>query len=197
MPVHFLTEEQKQRYGGYLGEPTQVQLEKYFYLDDVDHNLIRVRRGNHNRLGFAVQLGTVRFLGRFLELPLPVPSIVVAYLAAQLEIEDVSCLSRYEKRRPTHREHRQIIKHHYDYLDFSSQPHHWHFMRWLYDRAWVGTEGPSVLFDLATAYLLDKRLLLPGVSVLERAPIRNISIVVEASLTTILFPISSWVSMAW
>jgi hypothetical protein len=49
------------------------------FLDDVDRRLVDRRRGN--RLGFAFQLGTVRFLGASLGDPLDVPWPVVEYLA--------------------------------------------------------------------------------------------------------------------
>jgi Domain of unknown function (DUF4158) len=57
---------------------------------------------------------------------------------------------------------------HYSYRDFNSQPEHWRLVRWLYQRATLSAESPSLLFDLATARLVQRKILLPGVSVLAR-----------------------------
>ena len=117
MPVEFLTDAEAHAYGRFSGPPSRPELERAFFLDDLDKELVARRRGDHNRLGFALQLTSVRWLGTFLQDPLEVPREVVAYLAGQLDIADPACLDRYAARRITRFEHVEEIKAAYELRD--------------------------------------------------------------------------------
>jgi TnpA family transposase len=155
-------------YGRYAEPPSAAQLERFFHYEERDRALIDRRRGDHNRLGFAVQLGTVRCLGTFLARPADVPDVVAKRVAEELGIADPGRLAAYAKREPTHREHAGEIQREYGYRDFSEASARAELRGWLDARAWATAERPSVLFDLATARLIDAKVLLPGASVLAR-----------------------------
>ncbi len=90
MPVEFLTDDEAAAYGLYTGPPSREELDRMFFLDDEDRELVVKRRGDHTGLGFALQLATVRLLGTFLHDPLDVPGEVLDRLAGQLGIDDPS-----------------------------------------------------------------------------------------------------------
>jgi len=46
VPVEFLTDEQVAAYGKFAEEPTRPELERFFFLGDVDRDLIVRRRSN-------------------------------------------------------------------------------------------------------------------------------------------------------
>ena len=121
MPIDFLSAGQLATYGRYAEPPSAAQLERFFHFDERDRALIERRRGDHNRLGFAVQLGTVRFLGTFLARPTEVPEIVAGRVAEELAVDDPGCLADYARREPTHREHAGEIQREYGYRDFSER----------------------------------------------------------------------------
>jgi hypothetical protein len=167
VPVSILSDEQRKNYGRYTGVPSPHDLTRYFHLDDTDHALIAKKRGEHNRLGFAAQLATVRYLGTFLDDPLAVPAPVLHTLAKQLRIEAIDGTHAYsigEQRL----EHALEIRTAYGYVEITEPRAGFRLSRWLYALCWTGTDRPSILFERATAWLVTHKVLLPGCSTLER-----------------------------
>lgn len=168
MPVEFLSDEQAAVYGQFSGEPSRPELERFFFLDDADLRRVQVRRGEHSRVGFAVQLGTVRFLGMFLSDWAKVPPGVVRYVADQVvpaaQVEGL--MHRYATRDKTPLEHSWEIRDALGYRDFPSAEGM--TREFLEARAWTRPERPSQLFDQVVAWLRTEKILLPGVSVLAR-----------------------------
>lgn len=166
MAVEFLTDEQAARYGSFHEAPSRAELERYFFLDDADREAVQAKRRSHNRLGFAVQLTSVRFLGRFMADPRQVPAEVAECLAGQLDIEDASCLKLYGERDGTARTHAREIQEAGGWRDFAEVREK--LAGWLDARAWTTGDGPKALFDAAAGWLREGRVLLPGVSRLAR-----------------------------
>jgi hypothetical protein len=109
---------------------------------------------------------TVRSLGLFLADPLDVPNAVLEYLAGQLDIADPSCVKRYTERRTTRFEHAQEIKGALGLSDFADAEHE--YIGWVDARAWTTGDGPKAVFNDAVAWLLERSVLLPGVTTLAR-----------------------------
>lgn len=120
-------------------------------------------------------MATVRFLGTFLEDPADVPAGAVGHVVEQLAaaglVGDVAGACRGLKvyrDAEVRRDHQAEIRSRLGYRDFGDPGVQFGLLRWLYGRAWVAAERPSVLFDLATARLVEAKVLLPGASVLAR-----------------------------
>ncbi|MCL6526423.1 MAG: DUF4158 domain-containing protein [Thermaceae bacterium] len=148
MPFEFLSDDHLARYGQFDGDPNPQQLMDYFKLSEHDFKLVHLKMGLHTRLGMAIQLGTLRFLGTFLSDPTAVPKVVVRYVAEQLDIRDARILGRYLSRH-TRFEHAKTIRDHLGYKAFDPFEA-FRLHRMLYARLLVTDERPIKLFDECT-----------------------------------------------
>jgi hypothetical protein len=149
MPTRTLSEARRAAYGRYPSQVSADQLARCFHLDRRDRALIAGLRGAHNRVGFAAQLGTVRFLG---VLPTDadfVPRVVVATLAHQLD-ELPPCLDAYWRGRQRWR-HAGLIRARYGYRDLEEAGiARFRLTRWLYALCWTGDDRLGLLTERAT-----------------------------------------------
>jgi TnpA family transposase len=82
----------------------------FFTLSTVDKELIFNHRGDHNRLGFALQLCTLRYLGYCPDDFIHITQTVTGYLAKQLDIlSPVPLILQYGQREHTRTDHLQEI----------------------------------------------------------------------------------------
>lgn len=153
-------------YGQFGGPLSVAELERCFFLDDADLARVRQRRGDRNRVGFALQLGTMRYRGTFLADPTDVPTGVIDYVAGQVGAPDPSCVKGYLGRRTTRFDHAAEITAAYGYREFAGAKAE--LARWIDDRAWTTGEGPTALFAGAVRWLRARRVLLAGRSRLDR-----------------------------
>jgi len=154
-------------YAAFPGDMDRDWVGRACHLSSADLDLVRRRADEVTRLGFAVQLVTVRAIGTFLPAPAAVPAPVAAAVARQLEIDDPGVLAGYRDLAVRWR-HTAEIRARYGYREFTAQPGHFLLLAWLYRRAWADDVAPSVLFPAAHRRLLGEQILLPGQSVLAR-----------------------------
>lgn len=165
MPVQFLSDEQARRYGSFHGDPSAEQLSRFFSFGPAEQEDIDRHRDDRARLGYAVQLGCVRFLGCFPDLA-ATPTSVVSHVADGLGVKPAA-FATYPTSR-TRFAHAVDIRTRYGYTSFGEGLPHGLFLQWLDDRVWTAAERPTVLVDLATAWLVEHNVLLPGITTLTR-----------------------------
>ena len=126
MPVQFLSDEQARRYGTFHGEPSPEQLRRFFEFAPADRADIDRHRSDTARLGYAVQLGCVRFLGCFPDL-VATPTSVVAHVGSALGVEPAGFAGYAQSR--ARFAHAAEIRGRYGYTPFGEGLGHWQFLR--------------------------------------------------------------------
>jgi Domain of unknown function (DUF4158) len=103
VPGRIFTEPERTRHDG------EADLIRYFSLSRSDLDLVRRQRGDHNRIGFALQLCALRYMGFSPDNLEIVSTMAVAFVAEQLHVSPAA-LRDYGARSQTRTEHLQQIQ---------------------------------------------------------------------------------------
>lgn len=150
-----------------LAVPTEAEdIASHYALREEDLSLIRQRRGDANRLGFAVQLCLLRHPGIALAEDTHVPVEVISWLASHLAVSSAAW-DEYGTREETRQEHGREIRAYLGMSAFGIAD-----FRQLVEHV-VGvaaqTDKGLLLVEAARDFLQAKKVAMPGLSVIERA----------------------------
>ncbi len=165
MPVRSLTDAERARLTEFPKEMVQEEVFSHFTLDGHDRALVPSRAAPEARLGFAVSLCAVKYLGFCPDDLAGAPKTVLWYVGQQVGAPP-DAVARYGLREQTHSDHLKTIYGHLGYRrptggdlgDLSGWPVH---------RA-LEHEDQALLVSLAAEWLKAKRLVRPALYRLER-----------------------------
>lgn len=165
MPGRFLSAAERERLGRFPAEIKPEDLITYFTLSPTDFAEVDKRTGDHNRLGFALQLCALRFLGFVPAQLLTTPAGAVTYVALQLDVTP-DALAAYGARKQTRTANLQEVQ---EYLGFrkAGADDLRALKAWLIERA-MEHDRPTLLLQLACEKLLRERMVRPNAMRLER-----------------------------
>ena len=144
---------------------TQDGLIRHYTLSESDLAIINQHRGASNRLGFAVQLCTMRYPGVMLgadEAPFPP---LMKLVAAQLKVAE-ACWSDYGQRGQTRREHLTELQSVFGFQLFAGR--HYRAAGHGLDDLAGQTDKGIVLATALVQSLRSQSILLPSINVIER-----------------------------
>jgi hypothetical protein len=137
----------------------------YFTLSDDEICRAKQRRGVHNILGFAYQIGSLKMLGKFPENPRNAPRQVISYLSKQLDIHSVLFLD-YPQRETTKWEHAAEIRDFLGYKRFNTKDEK-DLRKFLFDSA-MYEQNTMVLMHMGLNWCIKEKVIRPGISIIER-----------------------------
>ncbi len=165
MPVDFLSTAERDRWQHFPDVIPHEDLIAFFWLSEEESREVHRQREPQNRLGYALQLCTLRYLGFVPDDLQATPPEVVTFVAEQLAVTP-TVLIAYASRRRTQTDHQLSVQ---AYLGFRSiAPLDWYALQaWLVERA-LEHDKPTLLLQLACEKLHRDKIVRPGVTRLER-----------------------------
>jgi TnpA family transposase len=165
MPVQLLSAAEHDRANHFPMAITYEDLVTFFTLSEEDQAQIPVHAGPHARLGFALELCALRFMGFVPDNLTTAPPEAVTFVARQLAVEP-AVLAHYTGSPHTRMHHRQTIQMYLGYRRARREDME-RLAAWLVERA-LEHDKPMLLYELLCEQLRTEQLLRPGVTRLER-----------------------------
>jgi len=165
MPVRLLREPERERLSGFPKEVPSEDLHAFFTLTGHDRSAVPATSAPSNRLGFALSLCALRYLGFCPEELSDCPADAVWYVCQQLGLSP-EALPGYPEREQTRTDHLKRIYAHLGYRRPTAADLR-ELFGWLIQRA-LEHNDPALLLRLAAEKLKAEKLVRPGVSRLER-----------------------------
>jgi TnpA family transposase len=165
VPGRIFTPQERERLDALPSEIGEADLIRYFTLSGSDLDLIKRQRGDHNRLGFALQLCALRYIGFSPDDLETVPTMALALVAGQLQTSP-AVLRDYGARSQTRTQHLQQIQLYLGFRDATPEDFS-ALADWLLTRA-LEHDKPSLLLQLACEHLRAEKIIRPGVTRIER-----------------------------
>ncbi len=144
---------------------TKDEFIRHYTLSEPDLSLIRQRRGDANRLGFAIQLCLLRYPGHGLLVDAVLPPAFVQWVARQLRIDSV-CWPEYAGREEPRREHLLELRAYLGMTPFGL-PHFRQAVHALVELA-LQTDKGVILATQVLDTLRQRQIIIPTLDVLER-----------------------------
>ncbi|BAH73473.1 Tn3 family transposase [Solidesulfovibrio magneticus] len=144
---------------------TDDELIRHYTLSEADLSVIRQRRGNHNRLGFAVQLCYLRYPGFALPSEAEPPASLLNIIGSQLYIEP-DIWPQYAQRPETRREHLLELQAWLNLAPFAAADYR-HLVQQLAELA-KQTDRGIVLAEALVDLLRQQCIILPALDVIDR-----------------------------
>jgi len=144
---------------------TEDDLIRHYTFSEPDKAMICQRRGEHNRLGFAVLLCALRYPGIALPEEANLPPGMVSHIALQLHL-DPHLWKQYAERTPTRREHLAELQTRLSLRPFTTDDHRSYVQR--ITEVAQQTDRGMVLAEALVGMLRADHVILPSIDTIER-----------------------------
>ena len=160
-----LTPDQRKDFLRIPSKLSDWELAYYYTLSLEDIEIIKQKRRDYNRLGFAIQLCLLRYPGWTLTDIKHIPDSLIGYVAKQLKISP-SEFNYYSSREQTRHEHMEEIRKNYGFSNFSARIYRVTSQA-IFPHA-IENGNAIYLIRIALEELRKRKIVLPAMTTIER-----------------------------